>query len=461
MNELLTQIEAILANPEATIEEMAAVLAAVQEALAGQVADDNTDVDEAALVEVVKQLKALEAKINTKKQVNDAKLEVKQMALRNTKVVNALPNELPTKSDTRNRTKVFRSDADAKKSGLFIAAAFHNQEAANRLANEYGIKTLTSTNQASAGILIPDEMDTEIIRLREQYGIARNFATVKTMSSETLKILKEVSGNTAYFIGNGTDATATDPVYQHLTLAAKNLAVRTKYYANLSDDALISLADEITDWAARAIAIKEDQCLLIGDGSATYGGMLGVTKIWEYQTSLNAGTWTTDTDADNNAGIQMASGATWASVTDDDISSLMGKVADYPGASLAFHCTRQFYFEVLHKIAINAGGVTATEIVDGVSRNVFYGYPVIFNNVMSKATTVSTVPLLFGDLKQATYFGDRRGVTIETDKNIGTQEHDVVVTSRFDCLVHSYGNYDSTVANQVPGAIAGLCIQNS
>lgn len=461
MNELLAQIDAILANPEATIEEMAAVLTAVQEALAGQVADDSAQVDEAALVEVVKQLKALEAKMNTKKAANDAKVEVKQMALRNQKAVNVLPNSTSTKSSTRNRTKVYRTDEDAVKAGLHIAVAFGNSRAAERLASDYGIKTLTSTNQASAGILIPDEMDSEIVRLREQYGVARSFATVKSMNSETRTILKEVSGNSAYFTGNGTDITATDPVYRHLTLAAKNLAVRTKYYANLSEDALIDLADEITDWAARATAIKEDQCLLIGDGSATYGGMLGATKIWEYQTGVEGGTWTTDGDKDNNAGIALATGSTWASITDDDISSLMGKVADYPGASLAFHCTRQFYFEVLHKLAINAGGTTATEVIEGVTRNMFYGYPVIFNNVMAKSTAVSTVPLLFGDLKLAAYLGDRRGVTIETDKNIGTQEHDVVVTSRFDCIVHDYGNYNATAASQTPGAIAGLATKNS
>ena len=460
MAELLAQIEALLANPEATIEEMAALLTSVQEALMAQTADAENTVDEASLVATVDALKKLEGRIATKKAAQSALAEVKAMGDRNRVPVNVLPI-VNNKVTSFKRSKVYQSDDDAVKAGLYIAAAFKNENAVRRLHNEYGVKTLTSTNQASAGILIPDEMDNEIVRLREQYGVARSFTTVKSMTSETRTILKEVSGNTGYFIGNGTDITASDPVYRSLTLAAKNLAVRTKYLANLSDDALISLADEITDWAARAIAIKEDQCFFIGDGSATYGGMVGISKIWEYQTGVEGGTWTTDTDADNNAGIQLATGATWASVTDDDISSLMGKIADYPGADNVFHCSRQFYFEVLHKLAINAGGTTATEIVNGVPRNIFYGVPVVFNNVMSKTSTISTVPLIYGDAKLATFFGDRRGVTVETDKNIGTQEHDVVVTSRFDIICHDYGNYNATAASQVPGAIAGLLIQNS
>jgi len=459
MEELLAKIEAALANPEVSIEELQALLTEAQQMLLAA-ADGTQDVPADTVVAAAEKMQKLQGVIETKKAAQAVLNDIKTKAQ---KTVNQLPSPaiITTDDKARKQTKVFNSDRDALKSALYIAAAFKSDAAVRRLENEFGVKTLTSGNHASAGIFVPDEMDNEIIRLREQYGVARNFATIKNMTSETLTLLKAVSGNSAYFVNNGTEPTATDLVYRNLTLNARNLAVRTKYYANLSDDALISIADEITDWAARAIAIKEDQCFFNGDGTSTYGGMFGLTYVFRKLTEDNAGTWATDGDKDNCAGVALAAGATWASITDDNISSLMGKVADYPGADLGFHTTRQFYFEVLHNLALNAGGTTGTEVVNGVPRNVFYGYPVYFNNVMPKSSSNNQVCLLFGDTKLGAYMGDRRGITIETDKNIATQEHDVVVTSRFDINVHDYGNYNSTAASQTPGAFAALVTKNA
>jgi HK97 family phage major capsid protein len=462
MDEILAQIAAVLGNPEATIEEMAAVLTAVQEALTASTADDATPVDEAQLIETVKQLKNLEAKMNLKKAAIDAKTEVKNMAIRNSQPVNALPNSTVEVKASRTRTSVFESDEAAHKSGLFLAAINGNKSAEKRYNDKYGeIKTLTSANSASAGILVPEEMESAIVKLREERGVARQLAQVVNMGSETRNILKEVSGQTAYFITEGSEITDTDLVYRSLTLSAKLAAVRTKFRQTLSDDAMVDIADEITNFAAYKLADLEDKCYLIGDGTATYGGMLGVSKVWEAQTAANSGTWTTDADKDNNAGILLATGSTWSAITDDDISQLLGKVAAYPGFRGQFVCSAQFYYEVMHRLAINAGGTTATEIINGVARPVFYGIPVVFSQVMPQTTAVSTVPLIYGDFAQGSYFGDRKGITIETDKNIGTQVNDVVITERFDVNVHDYGNYNATAASQTRGALAGLALKNS
>lgn len=461
MNELLAQIEAILANPEATVEEMVAVLTAVQAELAGMVEapTEEAPVDEAGLVAVADGLKKLEGAIATKKAAANSKTYVKELGMKLNQPTNNLKNGTPEVKVKVGRSKYYANDEDAYKSGLFIAATMGHQPSFQKLSERYGVKTLTSTNDASAGVLVPEEMESAIISLRDERGVARQLANVVSMGSESRKILKEVSGNSAYFITEGSEITDSDIAYRTLTLSAKLLAVRTKYRQTLEDDAIVSIADEITNWAAYKIAEKEDQCYLIGDGSSTYGGMLGVSKIWEYQTGVNGGTWATDADKDNNAGIQLATGTTWASITDDDISQLLGKVASYPGFNGVFVCSNQFYYEVMHRLAINAGGTTATEIINGVARPVFYGIPVVFSNVMPQSTATSQVPLIYGDFSQGTYLGDRKGITIETDKNIGTQVNDVVITSRFDVNVHDYGNYNSTAASQTRGALAGLATQ--
>ena len=464
MNELLAQIEALLANPEATIEEMAALLGEVQAALAASVteADASTEIDEAQLVEVAKSLQKLEAKMTKKNAAIEAKNYISNLEVKVSKPVNQLRNETKTAAPSGvKRTKVYGSDEEALGVGLFIGGLMGNKHMAARWENEFGAKTLTSTSGPSVGFLIPTEMDNNIIRLREKYGVARSLATVVSMGSDTKEWLKEVSGNSAYFVNEGTEFTATDVSYRKLTLAAKLLAVRTKFNQTTDDDAIVSLADEITDWAARAIAIKEDQCFLIGDGSSTYGGMIGASYVWRKQTEDNGGTWTTDGDKDNNAGLLLATGSTWASITDDDMVQVQGRVADYPGINPVWVCSRQFYYDVMQRLAINAGGNTTVEYVNGVPQGNFLGIPVVFSNAMPKATAVDQVPVLFGDFKLGSVLGDRKGITVETDKNIATQVNDVVVTSRFDVLVHDFGNYNATATSWTYGAIAGIVTKHS
>jgi HK97 family phage major capsid protein len=282
------------------------------------------------------------------------------------------------------------------------------------------------------------------------------------MGSDTRHILKEVSGNDTYFVGEGVAPSASDLAWTNLTLSAKTLAVLTKYSKQLGEDATVSIADEITNWAAYKLAQREDECGFVGDGTSTYGGIIGATYKYRKLLEDGGGTWATDADKAKLGSAVVASGTTWSAITLADIISMIGKVANYPGTNNAFHCTPQFYWNVVYNLAIAKNGTTGTEVVNGVPQQTLMGYPVVLNNVMAKATAINQVPLLFGDVSASSYFGDRRGITIETSEHadFAARLVSVLVTERFDIINHDFGNYNATASLQKAGAMVGLITQN-
>lgn len=465
--EIIAALQALLENPNATIEEMAAAVAQAVEALNALTVEGDDDVVEASqeadAVTLASLINKATARIEKKKA---AKAVIKSAKAAMPPAPTAQPMAFKagaTITSNAGNSRVYKNSADAYKVGKFLAAQFGNEDAKKWCAdNGVSFKTLSSATNTSGGILVPEEMESAIWNLKEQYGVFRGGASVVGMGSDTRHILKEVSGNDTYFVGEGVAPTSSDLAWTNLTLSAKTLAVLTKYTKQLAEDATVSIADEITNWAAYKLAQREDECGFIGDGTSTYGGIIGATQKYRKLLEDGGGTWATDADKANLGSAVVASGTTWSAITLADIISMVGKVANYPGASNAFHCTPQFYWNVLYNLAIAKNGTTASEVVDGVTTPVLFGYPVILNNVMAKATATNQVPLLFGDVSQSSYFGDRRGITIETSEHadFAARLVSVLVTERFDIINHDFGNYTATAANRKAGAMVGLITQN-
>jgi HK97 family phage major capsid protein len=109
----------------------------------------------------------------------------------------------------------------------------------------------------------------------------------------------------------------------------------------------------------------------------------------------------------------------------------------------------------MEKEAYKAGGVTYREVKEKGTPT-FMGYPVEFTQVLDRVSTDSSIPLLFGDLSLAAYFGDRRQMTVAfSDSALNAFEQDEVAirgTARYDIKVPNVG--DTTDA----GPIIGLYI---
>ena len=474
---IIAALDAVLNNPQATPEEMAAAIQSAREALQSMVDAGTSSAEEAvkAIDTVGEAIKKVTTRMEAKRKIDAFKSEneksIKSFQTPATKAPSAANVNGEKKivvKGFQGKSQHFANNEDAYKAGMWLVATLGKQGSENQVkaanwVRDHDVKGMTEYNDTSAGMFVPEEMESAIWSLREKYGVARSAFNVITGTSESKTTFKRTNDLTTYFIGEGAEPTESQLNYQKNKLTAKTLATLTKFSGLLNEDSAISIADEITNSAAFALALKEDQCAFIGDGTSTYGGMVGAS--YKPRTILEAGggTWTTDADKAKLGGVQVATGSTWASIVKGDILSLMGKVNIIPGMTPKFMCSSVFYYDVMLPLLTAQGGATQTELVNGVPTPTFAGYPVEFVQVMPQATAVSSVPLLFGDLKMAGDFFDRRGITIAQDESLGFKAGDIYVrtSERFDVNTHDAGNYHATAASRTRGTIAALVTKNS
>ena len=298
---------------------------------------------------------------------------------------------------------------------------------------------------SGAGIFVPDEFSTDIIRLVEQFGVIRRLVPATLMRSETKTTPRRVGGLTAYAVGENSAGTESDAEWNEVKLVAKKWMVLTRMSNELSEDSVVNIANELIREIALAFAIKEDQSGFLGDGTSTYNGIVGiVTKL----DTLTAGT---------APGLILGAGNAYSELTLANFSSVVAALPQYAASMPAWVTHRTFFYNVMQPLALAAGGTTASDIANGIQPR-FLGYPVEFAQVMPSAAANSQIPVIFGDLSLGCQFGDRRMMNIEFSDQVSVGgesvwERDqiaVKATSRNDFVCHDFGT------NSVAGPIVGL-----
>lgn len=303
------------------------------------------------------------------------------------------------------------------------------------------------TNE-KGGFLVPDEFGNDLIDLREQFGVFRRNAKIVPMASDTRSDPRRTGGLTAYFVGESEAGTNSDKSWDRVGLIAKKLMVLARYSSELNEDSAISIGDDLMGEIAYAFAYKEDLCGFNGDGSSTYGSIVGVREKLKGLSGTIA----------NISGLFVGTGNAYSELTLADFEAVVGllpQYADTPRAKWFVH--RSFYYNVMVKVMLASGGVTAAE-VEGARNKRFLGYDVEFSQVLPKAEANSQVCALLGDLSKAVNFGARRDTMISMSEHsrFSTDEIEIKGTERFDLNVHSVGNATATAADKEPGPVVGL-----
>jgi HK97 family phage major capsid protein len=350
----------------------------------------------------------------------------------------------PLKIDGKSRH--FKSDETAYRFGRFVAAAMKNHKSIEWCKNNgIQLKGHTEGVNSAGGFLVPEEFDTALITLREQFGVFRRNARIVPMSSDTKRMPRRKSTLLAYAVGEASSGTESEQVFDQVNLVAKKFMVLTTASSEVNEDAFVNLGDEIGREIAYAFALKEDQCGFLGDGAnPTYGGITGVIE------KLKA----VDATVGNIKGLVDVSSSAWSDIDIPDLLKLPARLPAYADSpSCKWYCHKTFYHEVMEKEAYKSGGVTAREVREGTATPVFYGYPVEFVQVMPKVYANDSVPLLFGDLSMAAYFGDRKQTAIAfSDSALNAFEQDEIAvrgSERFDINVANVG--DTTDAGPIIG----------
>jgi len=335
--------------------------------------------------------------------------------------------KVPATAKRHGTVKHFKgpnAEADAYTSGRFLMAAIGNHEPSKMWLKEHGIQMAhASDDNSKGGYLVPEVLENAMIDLKEEYGQFRQYARNWPMSSDVSLIPRRVSGFTTYFVGQNDTITASDTVMDQVRLEAKKLAAMTQFSSELSEDAIISVADFYAREFAYALAVKEDQCGFLGDGTSTYGGIVGLDK------ALADGSLATATAI-----------TTAAALTITHFEACVAKLPRFPGIQPAWYMHNSIYHTTAGRLQFAAGGNAVSDLA-GMSQLQFMGYPVRLINAMPSAAATTVKVAYFGDLAMAATMGTRRGVTLRADESIYFAQDALAlrVTERFDINIHERG----------------------
>ncbi|MDB5302117.1 MAG: Phage capsid family protein [Phycisphaerales bacterium] len=315
-------------------------------------------------------------------------------------------------------------------------------------------KTSRDNLNTSAGFLVPDEFQNDLIDLRERYGVFRQNARIVPMASDTRSDPRRVNGVTAYFVGESQAPSQSDKTWDRVRLTAKKLMVLTKYSNELNEDAVLNIGDDLAGEIAYAFALKEDQCGFTGDGTSPFGGIVGVAPALK----------NVDPTPANVAGLVVATGTgygtSYNSIALADFNKVVATLpeyADVPGET-KWYCSKFFWGSVMQRLAVAAGGNRVAEVIDTPHQKSFLGYPVAISQVMPKVSAINQIVCLLANLRLGARLGDRRMTTIQMSEHaLNAFEQDEVVirgTERFDIVVHDVGNNSGT-AGPIVGLITG------
>jgi HK97 family phage major capsid protein/HK97 family phage prohead protease len=341
----------------------------------------------------------------------------------------------------------------AHRSGMFLAATVWNSSEAREWCELNGVRIAKGSDNMRAmggsvntagGYLVPNEMEMAVINVIDKFGIAREICRNHPMSSDTKTVPIRDAGLTAYAIGENTTITESEKTWQNAELVARKWATLTRYSSEVSEDAIISMADDLTEEIGSSFAGTEDDCLLNGDGTNTYHGIQG---IW---TLMEADTWT-------GSLLDAASGVdTLAEITADDLGLLYGKMSDKYRQGAKWLCNGFTKAVVFDSIMAAAGGNQNSQLAAD-QPSTYMSYPIITSEKMYAPALASTVanlkvPILFGRFDIGCSFGNRRGMTVAMSDQRYFEYDQIAIraTERFDIVCHN-ANCGTTV-----GPIVGL-----
>ena len=333
--------------------------------------------------------------------------------------------------------KAFTSKEMAWKFGTWCLATLGHKKSLDYCKN-FGIQVKAHTEgvNTQGGFLVPDEMAAELVTLREQYGVFRRNAKIYRMASDTLRIPRKNTGLTAYWVGEAIAATESTMGFDNVQLVAKKLTALATISNELLEDSVIDLASDVANEIAYQFAFKEDDAGFNGDGTSTYGGVVGLAR------ALTDGTYQV-----SDGGQTAYSGVTVA-----ELSAGFAKLPNwaYQRNNVKIYCPKAAYHGVFERLALSAGGATAAEVSGGIREPRFYGYPVEFTQAIAATQSGGAVFAYIGDLAQACYLGDRRATSIAfSDSALNAFEQDERVvrgTERVDIVCANVGSSSASGA---------------
>lgn len=335
----------------------------------------------------------------------------------------------------RTRVKNFvGKDAEYKAYafGSYLAMNIWKSDSAKSWLEKEGLiqKAQSHISPTLGAALVPDLLAGDLIRLVEEYGVFRANSRVVPMSSDTLAFPRRTAGLTGYWTAENTVPAESNANWTTVMLTAKKRLTLTRIPSELNEDAIMSVGDLLAAEIAQDFANAEDSAGFNGDGTSTYGGIVGVLPF--------AGSASTSTAATANTAFSTLDLA--------DFHAVVAKLPKYAEMNAKWYISRAGFAQSMERLAHAQGGNTITETAQGLQLS-FLGYPVVITQALNSTLTAqtSTNILCFGDLSMGTLCGDRSQITVDTDSSRYFDQDQIAVRGRerIDIACHTF---DSTSA---------------
>jgi HK97 family phage major capsid protein len=420
-----------------TEEKMAREVAQAQAILA-LAEKENRDLSD----EEKKETDEIAARVDALRVDKDRYARIENMASQILHATNSAPNAgteprivIPANARRHKALKAFKNAEDAYAAGRFLQATMSQDDdvkaAARQWCRDNGIiqNAHSTTTNTEGGYLVPERFEMAIINLKEEFGVARQNARVYPMAGPVDHAPKRLSGLTMYYVGENSTGTESQASFGQVRLDAKKGMILTLLSNELNSDSVISMADFVAEEMAYAFAVGEDNAVFNGDGTSTYGGIVGLKN------ALAAGSLATGAAGDN----------TFAELEWAFFEAAIGALPRFPGLQPKWYVHSSFYATAMLRLMNAAGGNTYSTIEQGaMATPMFLGYPVVFTQCLSSGGSTdyaSTIVGYFGDLRLVGTLGDLQGISIRSDASRYFEKDQLAVrgTQRWDWVVHERG----------------------
>ena len=324
-------------------------------------------------------------------------------------------------SEAQNLTKELSVDEIAF---LFLTAV--------RDGDKMTVKALNTGTDADGGYLVPEAWANSIDNALREQGITRANADVRFMPEGTLNIPKGNANVTAYWVSEGATITESNRTYANTQLVAQKLAAISTMTSELREDSIADVVRDVTANIVESIALKEDQAMIIGDGTSTYGSVTGILE-----------------DSDVNDVVMGSGDTSFSNMVAQDVKDLYHGVAHQRRANAKFLCS-DYIFSLIDGLEDDQGRPLYRSLNDSES-GILLGKQLLISDQAPGLSDdgVSTPFLAFGDFSRGVVLGDRRMIAISLSDsavvgsgNMFTQDKIALkVTEKVDIAVHLPGYF--------------------
>jgi HK97 family phage major capsid protein len=367
----------------------------------------------------------------------------------------------PWKGGINVQRNPFNGSADERNQKAYVFGQYARHlagvKSASKWLSDHGhLKAQVEGTTTAGGFTVPDIVSSDLIWLREMYGVARRNSRIYPMSSDTLLVPSATGSTTVYYASEATAITDSQLTFAQVSLSAKKLAVLTIASKELGEDTVIDLGASLARDMAYAIAKEEDNACFNGDGTSTYGSITGILRAVY---GLNA------TKA-NIAGVVLGAALSGASFSNFTLANFQAMVAKLPtyADNAKWYMHKDLFFNGVADKLIALGGNAILDIQNAyTTAPTLFGYPIEWVQNMPKSPAATTPVAILGDLTKGVAFGDRRAMTVEVSDQVKFVEDALTykATERFAFNAHDVGNVNSDASLKVPGSLIVLATTNA